>query len=81
MKRNRATEHLIRKKTQRDKARRTTLMANRTPDKKAQAAFKHSAYTEYKAGDLIRAQGQQMESCDVLGYLDKRGQDKKEKIE
>lgn len=73
------SKHGIDKTNQRKNSRvQHDMMVNHRSSEKAKEHFRRPAY---QMCGLTKTQGQQMEQCDVLGYLDKRGQDVKEKIE
>lgn len=68
------SKHGIDKTNQRKNSRvQHDMMVNHRRNDKAYKRFKQEPY--YQSQILVKAQGQQMERNDVLGYLDKRGHD------
>lgn len=70
------SKHGIDKTNQRKNSRvQHDMMVNHRRNDKAYERFKRESY--YQSQALVKAQGEQMERNDVLGYMDKLGHDVK----
>ena len=75
MKRNKKNEYMMQKTIAHNQNRKRAKFAALKPSEKASEIFRTPSF--YQAQSLVKAQGEQMERNDVLGYMDKLGHDVK----